>query len=184
MPDLVFATSNKNKIAEAQEILGFKIQGTTLDIPEIQSLDPKEVIIHKAVEYYKIVQKPLIVEDNSLLFEALNGLPGTYINDFLKALGNDGLINLLKNQPNRRAESLVIVGYIKTTDKVEIFTGSVSGSIAYKQTGFQGFGWDPIFIPDGDTRTFGEMSMEEKNNYSMRTIALRKFKSWLDTKTE
>lgn len=183
MPDLVFATSNKNKLAEAQEILGLNIQGTNLDIPEIQSLDPEVVITHKALEYFKIIQKPLFVEDNSLLFEALNGLPGTYINDFLKALGNEGLINLLKDQPNRKAESLVIVGYIERSNKVEIFTGSVTGSIATKPIGDQGFGWDPIFIPDGETRTFGEMTMEEKNRFSMRTIAYNKLKYWLDSKT-
>ncbi len=176
---LIFATTNQNKIKEAETILQIPIESTSLEIDEIQSLDPQKVITQKAIAYYQQIGKPLFVEDNSLTFEALNPLPGTYINDFSKALGNDGLIRLLGNHTNRKAHATVVIGYINNPSNIQIFTGTVSGIISAKPQGEQGFGWDPIFIPHGETRTFAEMTMEKKNRFSMRSIALKNFKEWL-----
>lgn len=182
MNKLIFATGNKGKLEEAKIILGIDVVGTNLEIDEIQSLDSVEVAVKKAKEYYKKLKKPIFVEDFSFNFKSLNGLPGVYIDSFLKALGNDGIISLLKNKKDRTAVAQATVVYIDKKGKEHIFIGKVNGKIALKQKGKNGFGWDPIFIPDGSKKTFAEMELKEKNKYSMRKKALMKFKNWLSKK--
>ena len=174
MNKLIFATSNKNKLAEAQQILGIELEGTSLDIPEIQSLDHHEVAKQKALDYFNQLNKPLFIEDTSLSFTALNGLPGSYINDFSKALGNQGLIDLLANKTDRSAIARVTIALIKATDDIQLFDGEIKGTITMFPQGENGFGWDPIFIPNGFDKTFAQMTDEEKNNCSMRRLALEK----------
>lgn len=183
MKKLIFATKNDGKLAEAIEILGIEVVGDPLEIDEIQSLDPVEVATKKAKAYYVELKKPLFIEDVSLVFDALIRLPGTYINDFSKALGNDGLCKLI-GDGSRKAKAQTTIVHIDNDGNEHVFEGVVEGSIADSPRGDKGFGWDPIFIPDGDTRTFAEMDLDEKNNYSMRKIALTKFKKWLDNESE
>lgn len=177
---LIFATSNEGKINEAQEILGVKVNGTSLEIEEIQSLDPVKVALAKAKAYFSAIKIPLFVEDTSLAFEGLNGLPGPYINDMAKALGNSGLTQLIKDK-SRKATAQVTIVFVDAKGKEHPFTGVTDGTIAEVPKGEGGFGWDPIFIPDGEERTFGEMSLEEKNKFSMRKKAFDAFKKWLSS---
>ncbi len=178
----IFASSNKNKLREIEEILGIKIEGTSLEIDEIQSLDSDLVAIKKAEAYFDAIKKPLFVEDTSLSFKGLNGLPGTYINDFSKALGNDGLVGLLKGVKDRSAEARVTLVYKENKNSHKVFEGIVKGVISKSPKGENGFGWDAIFIPNGAKKTFGQMSLDEKNGFSMRTKALLLFKKWLSTR--
>ncbi len=177
---LIFATSNKDKLKEAREILKVPLEGTSLEIEEVQSLDPVKVATLKAKEYYKILRKPLFVEDGSLSFAALNGLPGTYVNDVFKAIGNAGLVKLISGK-NRQAIAKVAVVYIDNNAKEHVFIGKVEGSISDKPKGKNGFGWDAVFIPKGETKTFAEMTLQEKNKYSMRKKALLSFSRWLSS---
>ncbi len=180
MPRVYFATTNEGKLAEAREILGMEVVGTPLEIDEIQSLDPVEVAVKKARTYFQRLKKPIFVEDGSLFFESLNKLPGVYIDSFSKSLGNDGLAKLAGGS---RAVAQVTVVYIDKKDVENVFIGKVKGKIANRPRGEKGFGWDPIFIPEGSRKTFAEMEMAEKNKYSMRKKALLKFKRWLKTAT-
>ena len=180
MIKLYFATGNEGKLKEAQKILGVEIIGSGLEIDEVQSLDPLEVAVKKARAYYDKLKKPIFVEDVSVSIKALNGLPGPYIDAFVKTLGNEGIIDVMKGKEDRRANAQATVVYIPKKGQEEIFVGKVVGSISDKPRG-TGFGWDPIFIPEGETRTFGEMTLEEKNKYSMRAQALKKLKKWLDS---
>jgi len=177
---LIFATSNPGKIKEAQEILGVKVNGTSLEIEEIQSLDPLKVALAKARAYFDALKEPLFVEDTSLSFEGLKGLPGPYISDMAKALGNSGLAELLKGR-SRKAQAQVTLVFVDAKGKEHLFIGVTEGSIAASPRGEGGFGWDPIFIPEGEKRTFGEMSLEDKNKYSMRAKALMAFREWLSS---
>lgn len=177
---LYFATTNENKIAEATKILGVEIEGSGLAIDEIQSLDPIEVAHKKAQAYYDVLKKPIFVEDSTLTFEALKGLPGTYINDFLKALDNEGLCKLIKNESNRKATAGVTLVLIDESGQWHEFTGETKGEIAQEPLGDNGFGWDAIFVPEGDTRTFAQMTQDEKLQYSMRARAFEKMKIWLE----
>lgn len=171
---LIFATSNQNKINEVSRILGnnLEIEGTSLEIDEIQSIDPVKVVEAKAKAYFNQLKTPLIVEDTSLSFNGLNGLPGPYINDFSKALRNKGLIDLLSSTDNRRAVAQVTFCLIVDENNIHTFEGKVEGTIANQEKGTNGFGWDPIFIPLGQEKTFAEMQDSEKDNYSMRAKAL------------
>lgn len=180
MKKIYFATTNKGKLAEAKKTLGIEILGTPLEIDEIQSLDPVEVATKKARAYFDKLKKPILIEDVSLTFAEFGRLPGTYISDFLKQLGNKGLVKLLKGAKNRKAEAQTTLVYVNAVGS-HVFKGVVKGEIAEKPKGV-GFGWDPIFVPGGYKRTFGQMSMKEKNKISMRAIALKKFKKWLDNK--
>jgi len=179
---IVFATGNQDKLDEARKILGVDIEGTGLEIEEIQSLDPKKVATVKAQRYFEELQKPIFVEDVALSFDSLNGLPGTYINDFLKVLDNKGLVDLLKERNNRGALAITTIVYKDGQNEDHVFQGEMKGTISEAVRGENGFGWDKIFIPDGDTKTLGEMSLDEKNKYSMRAKALKKFANWLSSK--
>lgn len=176
---IFFGTTNEGKLAEARDILGIEIEGTPLEIEEIQSLDPVKVATQKAKDYFAQLARPVLIEDVSLTFNALGQLPGTYINDFSKSLGNEGLTKLLDK--NRLATAQATLAFCSAPERVEIFIGKIEGTIAKKPMGKNGFGWDPIFIPKGSSKTFAQMTQKEKNKYSMRTIALKKFKQWLST---
>lgn len=177
---LIFATGNKDKLRETREILKVPLKGTSVEIEEIQSLDLVKVATLKAREYYRILKRPLFVEDTSLSFTVLNGLPGTYINDVYKAIGNEGLIKLIRGK-NRQAKAEVAIVYIDDSAKEHTFIGKIEGSIVKKPRGKNGFGWDAVFIPKGETKTFAEMTLQEKNKYSMRKKALLSFSSWLSS---
>lgn len=169
---LIFATSNQNKIDEVKRITNLEIEGTSLEIEEIQSLDPVKVAVEKAKAYFNELKIPLLVEDTSLSFNGLGGLPGPYINDFAKALGNNGLIELLQNRDNRRAVAQVTFALILDENTIHTFEGKVEGVITNEEKGTNGFGWDPVFIPTGSDKTFAEMQDSEKDRYSMRAKAL------------
>lgn len=181
MRTIHFATTNKGKLKEAREILGIDVIGTPLKIDEVQSLDPVEVATKKARAYYAKLKKPIMVDDISLSFNALGNLPGTYINDFSKVMGNEGLVGLLKDKKDRTAVAQLTVVFMDRSGKDHLFVGLIKGTISKKVVGDRGFGWDPIFIPKGHKKTFAQMSAEEKNEISMRAIALKKFKKWLDS---
>ena len=179
MRKIYFATTNEDKIREAKAILDVDVVGTDIEIDEIQSLDPVVVAIAKARAYHQKLKKPIFVEDGSASFKALNTLPGPYLKDFYEALGNDGLCKLL-NGKKRDAVVRVVIVFIDSKNKEHVFTGEVEGEIVAKPRGKKGWGWDPVFRPKGSRKTFGEMTMNEKNKYSMRAIALQHFKKWLD----
>ena len=108
MDFIYFATTNKDKLGEAAQILGVKVEGVKLDVPEIQSLDMSKVALYKARHYYRELKHPLFVEDTSLIFSALNGLPGPYIRDMSEALGNEGLVKLLSGFSDRTAKAVMV----------------------------------------------------------------------------
>lgn len=178
---IFFATHNKDKLAEAKRILGEEVEGAGSDIPEIQSLDPVEVAVAKAKAYFAEVNRPIFVEDISFSFSALGNLPGPYIDSFSKQLGNEGLIDLLRGKDDRKAIAQATVVYCDESGETHVFEGKVEGEITLEPRGDKGFGWDPIFVPNGETQTFAEMEGEEKDKYSMRRIALVEFKKWLDS---
>jgi len=175
MIHLLFATTNENKIKEAQEILGIKIKGIKLNIDEIQTFDPREAVCKKAYNAYLAYKKPVLVEDTSLFFESWNGLPGVFIDYFMESVGIKGLLKMLKFTKNRKAKAITYLG-IYDGKKYYTFKGEIQGKISQKPKGNSGFGWDPIFVPKGFSKTFAQMTTEEKNKISMRKKALLKLK--------
>ena len=149
-------------------------------LAEIQELDANKVIKHKlnfALEHHK---GSFIVEDTSLYFSGLNGLPGPLIKWFVKTVGNDGLLKMVEAFGDFRVEARTIIGYASEKGEIKFFEGKVQGMIVSPR-GKNGFGWDPIFQPDGQEKTFAEMSVEEKSRLSMRRLALTKLRKFLDS---
>ena len=132
-----------------------------------------EALNHKQAEF--------IVEDTSLYFDCLNGLPGPLIKWFIKTIGNDGLFNIVEKFGNTSAEAKTIIGYAKSPEEIYYFEGSITGKIV-SPTGKSGFGWDPIFQPKGYSKSFAELTKDEKNKISMRRIALNKLKEFMGAK--
>lgn len=179
MKKILFATTNQGKLDEAKRALEVEVEGLGLEIEEVQSLDTEKVAVAKAKAYFAEVKKPLFVEDVALAFEVWNGLPGTYINDFWKAWGNSGLIARMSSETNRKATAKTTLAYADEQGEIHVFEGIMEGKIATEERGDNGFGWDPIFIPDGFEKTLAEMSAEEKDSVSMRAKALAEMHEWL-----
>jgi len=178
MNKVLVITGNQGKADEISAITGLAVETRKLDIPEIQSLSVKEVASIKAKAAYDIVKQPVIVDDTGMSIEALNGLPGAMIVWFLDSVGPQGILDMIKGQENRKASVSTCIGYADQSG-VWTFTGIVEGIIPKELRGEGGFGYDSIFIPDRHNKTYAEMSAEEKNEISMRKIALEKFREFL-----
>ncbi len=175
MKKVILITSNQNKLREFEKILGFKIRNISLDLDEIQAVNVEDVIEHKTKQAFERVGEPVLCEDTGLYFDAWGGLPGALIKWFDKTIGYNNLCGLL--QENRKARAETVISYFNGTDYLS-FKGETLGSISLSPMGTTNFGWDPIFIPDGFSKTFAQMTAEEKNKISMRKIALKKFRDF------
>jgi len=176
---VTFVTGNANKAKEASSILG--VEFSRRDLPtlhEIQTTSVDEAVKHKAEEAYRLIKKPVLVEDSGLVFDAWNGLPGALIKWFELSVKIDGLLKMLENEENRTASALCSVA-IHDGEKVISAGGLVKGRISKIARGANGFGWDSIFIPNGDERTYGEMEADEKNQISHRRLAYENLKKKL-----
>ena len=174
---LYFITENKNKFAEASKDLDpIKIEQKKIDLPEIQSLDPKEVIECKLREAQKLCAEEFFIEDASISLTALNGFPGPFAKWLVKAIGVKGIFELCKSLDKFGVQMKAIIGY-SNGKEVFYFEGTVEGVIV-EPTGESDFGWDPIFMPNGFTKTFAQMTKQEKNKISHRGRALKKFKEY------
>ncbi len=175
---LTFITGNSNKLAEVQAILG-PVKHVSLDLEEIQELDPRKVIAHKLEQARNKVGGPIMVEDTSLYAAAFKlELPGTFIKWFIKAIGLEGIYKMIKNMGNTQAMAITFVGYTDSKSASQFFFGTLRGDIVAPR-GPQKFGWDPIFMPHGSNKSLAEMTPEEKNKISMRSEALGQLKQYL-----
>ncbi|QBD77385.1 non-canonical purine NTP pyrophosphatase [Ktedonosporobacter rubrisoli] len=178
---LIYITSNPGKARQISQYLDFPVEHRNIELIEVQSLDLATIIKHKAREAYKHVLSPVLVEDTSLQFLAMGKLPGPLVKWFLAELGTDGLCRLLNGSEERAARAAAQFG-LYDGQSFRTFTGEREGYIAYEPRGNHGFGWDPIFIPAGYDRTWGEMTDEERRETSMRALALEKLDAYLKSK--
>jgi non-canonical purine NTP pyrophosphatase (RdgB/HAM1 family) len=176
---LFFITGNQNKFAEVKTILP-QIELLRIDLPELQEINPKKIIETKLQAAFEHNTGEFIVEDTSLYLDCLNGLPGPFIKWFEKTVGLEGLATITDKMGNNKAMAKVLIGYAKNRNEMYYFEGVLPGTIVPPR-GTNGFGWDSIFQPDGLTKTYAEMTMEEKNQLSMRKVAALKLKEFLDT---
>lgn len=168
------ATTNRNKLEEIRRILtDYEVVGKKLNLEEIQSLDAHKVVSHKAIEAYKANDyNPILVEDTALSIMGLGGRPGTFIKDFSEDIEMRRMIVETWLQGRDRTAVATILLAVYDGKEVHIREGSTEGTIADCLRGTNGFGWDDMFIPKGDTRTFAEMTSAEKDAFSMRRKAL------------
>jgi XTP/dITP diphosphohydrolase len=187
---LIFATNNQNKVAEIKaaltqglEIITLKEAGIDIDIPEPHNT-LEENAREKSTVIHNLTKQNCFSEDTGLEVAALNGEPGVrsarYAGDDANNKNNIAL--LLKNMQSvneRNAQFKTVISLI--LDDVEYqFTGICKGKIIHKEIGEMGFGYDAIFVPDGNEKTFAQMEMEEKNKYSHRKKALAKLIDFLN----
>lgn len=183
---IVLATRNPHKIAEIKEILGGRIQYETIgDFLEISIKEAGRTLfdnsLTKAAFTFKVSGKPSLADDSGLFIETLDGKPGIYSARY----GSDDserikkVLNQLVNKKNRRASFKAVFIYYYAPNTYEVFEGECRGIIADEPRGSNGFGYDPIFIPKGYSKTFAELGKEVKNRISHRAKALIKFKKYL-----
>ena len=179
---LAFVTSNRHKFEEAERIAsehGVELEHRDIPYIEIQADTLEEIARPSAQQASALLGAPCFVEDAGLFIRSLGGFPGPYSAYVFKTIGNEGVLKLLKGISNREAEFRSAVGYCEPGKKPEVFVGRVTGTIALKTKGDRGFGFDPIFVPQGgDGRTFAEMSIDEKNRFSHRSRAIERFVKW------
>lgn len=165
--NVTFITGNEHKARWMANYLDYPITHQKVDLDEIQSLDLHAITEHKVRQAYGLVGSPVLVEDIALCFDELNGLPGPLVKWFLQELEPEGLCRLLDGYPSRKATAKITFAYYDGL-KVEFFDGEVPGVISEKPRG-DDFGWNPIFVPSGSTKTYAEMSEEEQVATGLRT---------------
>lgn len=182
MEKLIFATSNAKKIQEVRGILGSSYEVLSLadinfegEIPEPYDTI-RENSIHKANFFFKKTSLPCLAEDSGLEVDALDGRPSAYSARYAGEERNDitnykKVLTELGESENRKARFISIITY-KNKEREDVFEGNMDGCIAMSPRGENGFGYDPIFIPEGFTKTNAELSLEEKNAISHRKKAL------------
>ena len=182
MYTLIFATNNAHKIAEIQSLVGpdfsiidMKSAGIDIDIPEPHHT-LNENALEKAQTIFNITKTNCFSEDTGLEIEALNGAPGVksarYAGEDRNFQANiDKVLDQLKNVENRKAQFRTVICLI-WEGQTYYFEGICKGHISISMQGEKGFGYDPIFVPEGSKKSFAEMSMEEKNIFSHRQKAV------------
>jgi len=188
MREIYFVSNNLNKYSEIKSMLDDKIIDLDLkfckqDIIEIQDEKIENIAMEKAKSAYSIVNKPILIEDDGLFINSLNGFPGQYSKFISKSIGNKGIIRLLKSSSDRSAFFKSIFVY---NDGIiaKLFYGKINGKISSTIT-TGGWGYDPIFIPltrnSKKGITFAKLSQtNKKNELSHRRIAFYKFINWFN----
>jgi len=184
MKNIFFVTSNRNKLREAEAILGIRLNHVNLDIREVQSMNVEDVVKGKAKKAYELIKKPVLVEDTGFYISNANNFPGALVKWVLKTLGTEGLCNIASlNKTEKSREATVKTCYCLFDGKrYRLFAGELKGTVPNKPRGTTNFGWDPCFEPkynNPDKKTFAEMTAQEKNLLSMRKIALEKLRKYI-----
>jgi XTP/dITP diphosphohydrolase len=186
---LIFATNNTHKIREIQAAIGQDLQvitlreaGIDIDIPE-----PHDTLEANALEkssvIHRITGQNCFSEDTGLEVHSLGGQPGVLSARFAGAHRSDKdntrlLLHRLKDQPDRSARFRTVISLI-WNDRQHLFEGTCEGHIRKTPAGENGFGYDPVFVPDGETRSFAQLTLTEKNKYSHRRKAADKLVAFL-----
>ena len=191
MKKLVFATNNAHKLEEIRAILGNKVEILSLndinchaDIPETADTLQGNAAL-KAQYIYENYGLDCFADDTGLEVDALNGAPGIYSARYAGGEGHDSEANMKKllsemqDKDNRKARFRTVICLIEGGEE-HFFEGIVNGSIIRERKGGAGFGYDPVFMPDGYSETFAEMGNDEKNKISHRARAVQKLCEYLN----
>lgn len=195
MKKLVFATNNPHKLEEIRAILGSKLEilsladiGCDVDIPETaETLEGNALIkAHYVYDNYKL---DCFADDTGLEVDALHGLPGVHTARYAYPDRHDPEANMIKllealrENNDRNARFRTVIALIEK-GKEHLFEGVVEGVIAREKSGTQGFGYDPVFIPEGNSKTFAELGEDVKNTISHRARAVQKLAEYLASRHE
>lgn len=186
MKTFYFATSNKGKFSEAQEkfrAAGLKLKRKPVDLLEIQSDDLVEISKISARELTKTFKKPFFVEDAGFFVNALNGFPGPYTKYAYFTIRPAGILKLLQSNNQKlktknRSAYFVSAIVFRDGNREKVFKGICRGNVTHSVQGTKGFGFDPIFVPEGERKTFAS-DLSLKQRVSHRSLALKKLISYL-----
>jgi non-canonical purine NTP pyrophosphatase (RdgB/HAM1 family) len=173
----IFVTGNADKATYLSRFLGITLEHQAVNAEEIQSLDLLEVTKHKLRAAYSVIQKPVLVEDVSLEFEAFGRLPGTFIKHFIDEIGLEGLCRLLDGK-SRKATARCAFGYTDGNQE-KYFEGSAPVTIAQSPAGEFGYGWDKIAIHDGFAITRAQMTKEDNERMYLQVKPIEKVREFL-----
>ena len=190
MKSLIFASNNANKIAEIKTLLpnNFTVVSLAEAGIDIDIEEPYITFQENAAEKARVINEltggDCFSEDSGLEVTAINGEPGVFSARYAKAEEGfkdniDKLLSVLKNETNRKAQFKTVICLLMNKNYY-YFEGVCSGEIIYEKRGEQGFGYDPVFVPDGSDKTFAEMDMHEKNIFSHRKKAFAKLLQFLN----
>ena len=182
MSAVTFITGNQHKADNLARLLGLPLDHVKLDLDEIQSVELQEIVEHKARQAYEIIKGPVIVDDVSLSFTALSGLPGPFVKFFVEA-GTEKLCRMLDGFDTRSAVGRAGVGYYDEHG-FRYFEGEIHGTVADHPRGnggFGSFGWDAIFEPEGyGGRTRAELTQEEYDEVYRKIRPIKDLKHFLE----
>jgi XTP/dITP diphosphohydrolase len=192
MQDLLVATGNSHKTAEIRAILGAGYVVSDLkahpELPEVEETGSTflENATLKAVEISKQVDGLILSDDSGLEVDALGGEPGVYSSRYAGEAGNDEannkkLLHELQGKDNRKARFRCVMVLAQDGEVLTSFDGAVEGCMLSELHGEGGFGYDPLFVPDGYDQTFSQLSEGIKNQLSHRAVAMQKVVAWLAT---
>ena len=176
MKTVTLVTSNESKVKEAKGVLrGWNVLHMNVDVQEIKTSSMEETIVSKAKTAYHMIKKPVLVEDTGLFLDAYPGFPGTYTKFCIRLLGMDGILRLLQGKIRTAKFETWLAWYDGRT--LRVFQGASKGRIAEKsgKASEKKLPYDSIFIPEGDKRTYSEMSKDEKAKTSHRAKAFENF---------
>jgi non-canonical purine NTP pyrophosphatase (RdgB/HAM1 family) len=176
--NVVFVTGNANKAKYFSELVGMEVEHHSADVDEVQSLDLEEIVRHKAEGAFKQLQRPVVVEDTSLVIRSMGRLPGPFIKWFLEEIGLEKVCRLADLSPDRSAVASSIYTYYDGND-MKHFNGSLNGTISDHPKGESGFGWNQIFIPEQSRKTLAEMVDEEFKASYMRIKMIKQVGEFL-----
>ena len=168
-----FVTSNKNKVKEFRQILEpeIKVNHIKMSYLELRSNNPEEIAKQSAEMLADKLKKIVVVEDSGLFIKALNEFPGTCSAYIHKRIGLEGIIKLMKGIKNRACTYKSAVAYCEPNKKPISFLGEEKGKVSGKIKGSYGFGHDPIFMPEGSNKTYGEMeNYKEVKKFRRRAV--------------
>ncbi len=178
--NIKFVTSNEHKFLELQEIFrnsGINLEWIRKKYEEIQGEGTEEISLDSARKITHEINGRFFLEDTGLYIDALNGFPGPYSSYVAGTIGNTGILKLIQGL-DRSCRFLTVITYFDGHEFFQ-FDGTLRGSISKEIRGKGGFGYDPIFIPDGQSITLAEMDIETKSSISHRSLAAQRFISHL-----
>ncbi len=179
MRAITLVTGNRSKLIETERILGCRLEHAAQDLPEIQSLDLLAVLRAKGEEAWRRLRRPVVVEETGLSLAALNGFPGPLVKWMLEAVGAAGIARAAHALGDPRATATCALLY-RDGNTALIAEGVTRGELVLDPRGDRGFGWDPVFVPEGRRETYAELGPRIKDRLGHRGKAWRRLQRALE----
>jgi XTP/dITP diphosphohydrolase len=154
---------------------GYELERLDTAYPEIQANTLEETIVPGLTWLISKYDRPVMIDDSGFFVDALKGFPGVFSSYVFKTIGCEGMLRLMEGRPNRSARFECCIGFMAPGDEPFIAKGVAKGTVSHEMRGSGGFGYDPIFINEGHTKTYAELDVEEKSKVSHRGKAIESF---------